>query len=1246
MRLLAVVLAFCAVLACGAYGGAPPQTLAALRGEGPSSDDPEVVGRWALAEQLAPGASPRELTRAMARLDALKTPSMLGSAARATLEESHGHPRAAAEAYIATLDAARTSREPEVEIIAWFVTHRLASLRLDVSSLYDSHRALLDDIVKNPGGIGWRATAELADWMETEAYRRAEVVGKDFDRFVARTSGCLANLRLAGPFGHGGGPDRHRRFDAERPGPWPDEFAADPLRTEVPKILKSEQPSCVVASEDQTANGVFYVEGTFNVDRDRDLVIAVQGAIAVWVDDAQVLVRDVREWGAWQHFGAAVHLAGGRHRVVARVLDDRSSIRVLDTDGRPAPVHSEPDARLPYSIMPPTLLADPNPLDKLVRDKRAPSAMVAYFAAYLANVEDMADVASVLVAPFTEPEDAAADMLEAAATYAERDPAYPADVKHRISHELMLRAVKRDGKLWYARASLVLDDVEQRGLVESVEPMRKLADELHEQPELLEQLARIYAKLGWRAERKQALADLLSRYPDDVRALRMALEAFDETGPVAEADKVAAHLRMLDPDFEVDLDRALARHDWPAAISELERLQKRHPERKEIAGRIAAILQRAGDPSHAVEQLKKALQKNPQDSTSRFRLADRAYASGDDGALRKALADALLAGAKTEDLRSAIDLLDGTTDLEPFRLDGRKAIREFEAWEKTGKRMAGISARVLDYSALWIHPDGSAQMLEHEILKIQSQEGINSEAEQKAPEGLALRLRVIKPDGRTLEPEPVAGKPTLTMPNLEVGDYVEIEHVTTTEGDGDHGRRYRGPTWLFREEDKGYWRSEFVVLSPKDKRLEVETRGTVPKPVIRESATYAERRWRVDMSPPLPKEPESVSPAEYLPSVHIGWGLSLRDTVLRLCDLAEDDTPIDPRLQRLVLGFVKGTSERDVAERAKRIYRAILESVQDGQEKDGRRVLIGKAGSRDAAYRYALRAIGIPIDLVLVKNRLAPPPVGPLSEVDDYTGIVMRVGTDIFLTVDDRFAPFGYVPVEYRGEPGFLLQPGMREVTVPKDGSRDGIAILGRANMKEDGSATVELEQRFLGKLGIRMRGVFDKVSDSQLYAFVESRVLTSTLPGARVREVKVENKSNLDAPLVLRVKADVAQLGHVQGNQLLLKPIFPLHLVQLASLPTRQIPLLLGTWTYVDVDFAIICADSLRMPPSLPTGEFKHGELLVAVKDAVHGHEIRLTRTIDIAAGRVQPGDDYARFQRFTRDADTALESEIALGR
>src|SRR5262249_40595266 len=155
---------------------------------------------------------------------------------------------------------------------------------------------------------------------------------------------------------------------------------------------------------------------------------------------------------------------------------------------------------------------------------------------------------------------------------------------------------------------------------------------------------------------------------------------------------------------------------------------------------------------------------------ARLALADARTAKGDQGALRRALVDAIQTGADTANLRDAIELVEGTTELTPFRLDGRKIIDEFEAKHP---ELPGTAARVLDYSAIWIHTDGSARMLEHEIMRIQSREGIQEHAEQRVPDGLVLKLRVIKKDGRILEPEFVEGKPTVTMPHLEVDDYIE-----------------------------------------------------------------------------------------------------------------------------------------------------------------------------------------------------------------------------------------------------------------------------------------------------------------------------------------------------------------------------------------------------------------------------------------------------------------------------------------
>jgi cellulose synthase operon protein C len=1281
------LLALGVLVASTATGCAGTQTgtvahsaLDGVRSDGRGSSDGDAVGRWALGEMFYPGGDPSELTRAEIRLASpqVSKTGMYGNLARAILSEAHGAPRAAADAYVATLRGASDAEgDPRAPLIGWYASHHLLGLRSSVTELYASHKDAFEALIAGPGNIGWRAAAEILEWSAAEAFDKALATGDAYDTLVMGRLGCAKAMQVAGPFGHGAVPDRRRSFPAEAPGPWPPSWPEDPIRGTVPHILHVEQHRCFASSTEATEDGIYYVQSFFSTGGDADLILAVQGSVKVWVDDVPVLERDLRQWGVWQRFGVALHVSAGRHRVLARVISDGSSIRLLTPEGHAADVDSDANDHLGYSAVPPRILGNPNVIDGLVTKLATGTSLEApsperignkhrgsstpgpakvtpldeALAAFIAHVEGLDDVATVLSEPLVTPKDAAALALEEAAGFVGGDPALPEDVRKRTEKDLRTRAFAKDAKLWRSRAWLIIDDAEQRGLVEGVTPLRRLADEVSGQPEVLESLARVYKELEWRGERMRALANLASRFPDDVNALRLYLEALEQDGAASEADAIAARVRKLDPDSEVDLDRALARHDWPGAIKELQRLGKRRPDRKEIAARIAAVLEHAGDPGQAADELSKALAKNPLDSNARFRLADRAYAKGDTDSLRRALADALQRGAKVDELRGAIDLLEGATDLEPYRQDGRKVIREFEAWEKAGKHhMEGNAARVLDYAATWVHPDGSSEMLEHEILRIQSQEAIGEEAEQQKPSGLVLHLRVIKPDGSILEPEPVAGKPTESLPHLEVGDYVEMEHIAPTGGDGPRGKRYRGPHWFFREADKGYWRSEFVAITPKDRELEIETHGTVPKPTVRPFGTFVERRWRVDLSPPALEEPESPPITEFLPSVRIGWGISLDDTVRRLVDAASEETPLDPRLRRRALEIVGETPEANVDERARLVYKDLALHVEDGREGDGRRVMFGRSGSRQAAFQYMMRELGIPLSVAIVKNKLATPPVGQMSEVEDYDNLVLRLDLGKsparWLTVRDKFAPYGYVPAELRGQPAIVLTDNAPKETTSLSGAVDGITFEGRATLRPDGSGSVDLVESFAGKIGISMRNVLDKIPDAQLHDFVEQRLLGRNLPGAKVSGLKVLHKTELGEPIVLNVAAEVPELARLRERGLLLTPLFSMHLAQLAALPERQTPLLLAASSHVEVRFEVVVPESIPLPASLPHEELRDTDRSVLVGDAIHGHAIELVRTIDIPAGRVQPGEDYERFRRFVEDADALLDREVPLGK
>jgi hypothetical protein len=293
-----------------------------------------------------------------------------------------------------------------------------------------------------------------------------------------------------------------------------------------------------------------------------------------------------------------------------------------------------------------------------------------------------------------------------------------------------------------------------------------------------------------------------------------------------------------------------------------------------------------------------------------------------------------------------------------------------------------------------------------------------------------------------------------------------------------------------------------------------------------------------------------------------------------------------------------------------------------------------------------MRELGIPIEIGLVKDRLALSPIGPMSDVDDYDSLALRLdaGTSkIWLTVHDKFAPFGYVPAEDRGQACVMLIPGTPPDTVTATGVVDGIRYEGRAELRDDGSAGVDLSESFEGKLGIQMRNVLDKIPEGQLHDFVETRLIGRNLPGAKLRELKVVNARELGAPLVLQTHLEVPRLARTQGGELVLGALFPMHLGRLALLPQRQTPLLLPTWAHVEVKLEVVVPPGTKLPSSLPKGEARDGERIVSVNDAVNGRAIDLVRMIDIPAGRVQPGE-YVRFQKFTQDADALLEREIAL--
>src|SRR5262249_28586275 len=145
--------------------------------------------------------------------------------------------------------------------------------------------------------------------------------------------------------------------------------------------------------------------------------------------------------------------------------------------------------------------------------------------------------------------------------------------------------------------------------------------------------------------------------------------------------------------------------------------------------------------------------------------------------------------------------------------------------------------------------------------------------------------------------------------------------------------------------------------------------------------------------------------------------------------------------------------------------------------------------------------------LGVVRDRLAPPPLGPLSETETYNSLAVRVGTEKgprWMMVHDKFAPYGYLPSALRGQPGVVLQAGGAREKTPTTGSQDGIEYEGSAELSADGSAMIDLEQRFDGKFAIALRNVLETLPEARLRETVEARLLPQAIPGARLARIVV----------------------------------------------------------------------------------------------------------------------------------------------
>jgi hypothetical protein len=283
----------------------------------------------------------------------------------------------------------------------------------------------------------------------------------------------------------------------------------------------------------------------------------------------------------------------------------------------------------------------------------------------------------------------------------------------------------------------------------------------------------------------------------------------------------------------------------------------------------------------------------------------------------------------------------------------------------------------------------------------------------------------------------------------------------------------------------------------------------------------------------------------------------------------------------------------------------------------------------------------------MASNRLALPPEGLLSAALGFSQPLMRLPLEdgpIWLVIDNRYTPFGYVPAELRGVPAYTLRPGKIERTeTATSGQEDRIVYRGKAALGLDGKADVQLVQSFEGKYAVRLRQAFSELPEARIRDVIEAELLGRSLRGARLSNYRFEHFDDLDEPLELHLVAEVPHFAEKSGTRLRVTAPFTPNLGGLAALPRRQTPLLISETTAHELTLEITLPPQARVadPPRASTLEY--GDHVVRIFDRATDKRIIFQREMTLTAGRVQPGD-YADFAEFARHADALLSASASI--
>jgi hypothetical protein len=836
-------------------------------------------------------------------------------------------------------------------------------------------------------------------------------------------------------------------------------------------------------------------------------------------------------------------------------------------------------------------------------------------------------------------------LLTQRAELAARDRTIPTKVaRGRATRDLeaVLAKDPRDVVAQLLRAELALNDNQPAAAMEALKAAREVAGPEGFPVHLM--MARAALALDVEAQAEDVVTQALEAQAGLCEGLGLRYSLARRLDAVARADETVAALEKCPGGQARAAEHARLRGDLATAARLNEALLARDPGNLTTGTSLVAtyVAQRRWD--EATNTLRALSALWPRNTLLVKKLADvREYAGDAAGAL--ALREqALRLDGSDLSLRRAVERAKtGKEVLQDQAVDGRATIADYAA--NPGPEDSA-AAFVLDAAAVQVFPDGSIVNRIHTIQKALEQSGVQDIAEVRIPNGAqVLALRTIKADGSVLEPENIENKETVSLPGVQVGDFVEVEYLLMEDSRGPAQPGFTASAFYFQIAGMPSHYATYTVLAPKGVGMRVDAHGLkLPEPRVQgdwEVFTYQTKRI-----PPFIPEPNApASSNEYLPFVMVGAGTTGNDALATVYgDAFLDRTTLTSEVEDFTRQAVAG---KKGLEAVKALHAAVMTRITGrdlGLAQSAGATVSQDRGSRLMLLKAGLESLGIPARLALVRTFSADPSpyVFPESSLLPYVALRVEVPGEepVWLDTAVRFGPFGELPESAMGglEAYLLPEPGrpLEKVKTPPMKDDLGKQVKLALELTEDGRLTGKGEEVYTGFEAAQLAEAFEQLAAESRKQALQGAV-ARYFGGAELSSVKIEHAEQVGAPFVLRYEFTVPRFARAEGTgRLALAPLtFPSLLgreyVQLSS---RRTPL------FIDRTQANRVQVSLKLPEGWKLTDPQQGLKVDTAFGRFHrtekqeGRTLAIDETLQVFRNRIAP-KAYEAFSQFTGDVD-----------